>query len=115
MLSLLGLARTALPCRLPSRFPQVRVLHAPRVARAHASTTNTTPSNTSPLRAGMAHWEVLLRARAIESQCYIVAAAQVGVHNASRASYGHAMIVDPWGTVIAQCGGVRCRVLWLWL
>ncbi len=53
---------------------------------------------------GKAHWEILLRARAIETQSYIVAAAQQGLHNGSRATYGHAMIVDPWGTVIAQCG-----------
>ncbi|XP_076448546.1 nitrilase and fragile histidine triad fusion protein NitFhit-like [Babylonia areolata] len=55
------------------------------------------------LTTGMAHWEVLLRARAIENQCYVVAAAQTGKHNAKRTSYGHAMIVDPWGTVVAQC------------
>ncbi|KAG7207850.1 hypothetical protein KM043_009451 [Ampulex compressa] len=52
---------------------------------------------------GAAHWEVLLRARAIETQCYVVAAAQTGTHNKKRVSWGHAMIVDPWGTVIAQC------------
>nr|DBA13892.1 TPA: hypothetical protein GDO54_004918 [Pyxicephalus adspersus] len=52
---------------------------------------------------GMAHWEVLLRARAIENQCYVVAAAQTGSHNQRRTSYGHAMVVDPWGAVIAQC------------
>ncbi|CAC5404188.1 NIT1 [Mytilus coruscus] len=52
---------------------------------------------------GMAHWEVLLRSRAIETQCYVVAAAQTGKHNEKRQSYGHAMVVDPWGTVIAQC------------
>ncbi|XP_068108400.1 deaminated glutathione amidase isoform X2 [Hyperolius riggenbachi] len=52
---------------------------------------------------GMAHWEVLLRARAIENQCYVVAAAQTGSHNQRRASYGHALVVDPWGAVIAQC------------
>jgi len=48
---------------------------------------------------GKAHWEVLLRARAIENQCYVVAAAQFGKHNPKRASYGHAMIIDPWGEV----------------
>lgn len=53
---------------------------------------------------GIYHWEPLLRARAIETQCYVIAAAQVGTHNAKRASYGHAMIVDPWGTKIAECG-----------
>ncbi|XP_069074380.1 deaminated glutathione amidase [Pleurodeles waltl] len=52
---------------------------------------------------GLAHWEVLLRARAIETQCYVVAAAQTGSHNERRASYGHAMVVDPWGSIIAQC------------
>ena len=52
---------------------------------------------------GSAHWEVLLRARAIENQCYVIAAAQSGVHNKKRSSYGHSMIVDPWGTVIAEC------------
>ncbi|XP_036142693.1 nitrilase and fragile histidine triad fusion protein NitFhit isoform X3 [Monomorium pharaonis] len=52
---------------------------------------------------GAAHWEVMLRARAIENQCYVVAAAQTGTHNKKRVSWGHAMIVDPWGAVIAQC------------
>lgn len=52
---------------------------------------------------GMAHWEVLLRSRAIETQCYVVAAAQFGKHNSKRVSYGHSMVIDPWGAVIAQC------------
>ncbi|XP_065068309.1 deaminated glutathione amidase-like isoform X2 [Rhopilema esculentum] len=52
---------------------------------------------------GMAHWEVLLRARAIDNQCYVVAAAQVGQHTEQRRSYGHAMVVDPWGAVVSQC------------
>lgn len=52
---------------------------------------------------GQAHWEVLLRARAIETQSYVVAAAQIGRHNERRASYGHSMIVDPWGRVLAEC------------
>lgn len=53
---------------------------------------------------GRAHWEVLLRSRAVENQCYVVAAAQSGKHNDKRASYGHTMVVDPWGTVVAECG-----------
>ncbi|WBW72995.1 bis(5'-adenosyl)-triphosphatase Nit1 [Schizosaccharomyces osmophilus] len=53
-------------------------------------------------KTGAAHWEVLLRARALDAQSYIFAAAQGGSHNEKRASYGHAMIVDPWGTTIAQ-------------
>ncbi|XP_053134783.1 deaminated glutathione amidase [Hemicordylus capensis] len=52
---------------------------------------------------GAAHWEVLLRARAIETQCYVVAAAQTGQHHDRRTSYGHALVVDPWGSVVAQC------------
>jgi len=52
---------------------------------------------------GAAHWEILLRARAIENQAYVVAAAQIGTYSdGQHRSYGHAMIVDPWGTVIAQ-------------
>jgi predicted amidohydrolase len=51
---------------------------------------------------GRDHWEVLLRARAIENQCYVVAAAQIGDHEPNRTCYGRSMIVDPWGTVIAQ-------------
>jgi len=53
---------------------------------------------------GKAHWEVLLRARAIETQSYVIAAAQVGRHNDKRVSYGHSMIVDPWGVVLADLG-----------
>lgn len=56
---------------------------------------------------GKAHWEVLLRARAIETQSYILAAAQVGRHSKDRVTHGHAMIVDPWGVVVAQCGAAN--------
>ena len=51
---------------------------------------------------GAAHWHVLLRARAIENQCYIVAPAQHGQHSKNRASYGHSLIINPWGEVIAE-------------
>lgn len=51
---------------------------------------------------GKAHWEVLLRARAIETQTYVVAAAQAGHHNEKRESYGHSLIIDPWGRVIGK-------------
>ena len=49
---------------------------------------------------GEAHWESLLRARAIENQCYVVAAAQGGRHNEKRETWGHSMIIDPWGNVL---------------
>jgi len=51
---------------------------------------------------GRAHWEVLLRARAIETQSYVVAANQVGVHSNQRETWGHSMIIDPWGEIIAE-------------
>ncbi len=50
---------------------------------------------------GLAHWQVLLRARAIENQCYVLAAAQGGTHENGRRTYGHSLIVDPWGEVLA--------------
>jgi nitrilase len=51
---------------------------------------------------GAAHWDTLLRARAIENQAYVVAPAQGGVHPTGRRTYGHSMIVDPWGEVLAS-------------
>lgn len=54
---------------------------------------------------GLAHWHALLRARAIESQCYVIAAAQVGQHNEKRRSYGHSLCYDPWGKLLVDAGG----------
>ena len=56
------------------------------------------------LKTGMAHWEVLLRARAIEHQCYVYSSNQCGVHRPGKESYGHSMIIDPWGIKIADTG-----------
>lgn len=55
------------------------------------------------LHTGKDHWQVLLRARAIENLSYVIAAAQFGRHNPKRSTWGKAMIVDPWGVVVAQC------------
>jgi nitrilase len=55
---------------------------------------------------GRAHWEPLLRARAIENQIYLVASAQVGRHASGRQTYGHSMIIDPWGQVLANANTV---------
>ncbi|MGD8318034.1 MAG: carbon-nitrogen hydrolase family protein [Myxococcales bacterium] len=80
------------------RFPELyrRLVDAGAIALAiPAAFTLTT---------GKDHWHVLLRARAIEQQCYVLAAAQTGHHYGRRWSYGHALIVDPWGTVVAECG-----------
>ncbi len=51
---------------------------------------------------GAAHWHVLLRARAIENQAWVVAAAQWGRHNDKRESYGHTMVIEPWGTIVGE-------------
>lgn len=71
------------------------------------------------LATGKEHWEALLRARAIENACYVVAAAQTGRHNERRDTYGHAMAVDPWGTVVAQCkdgtGIALCEIDRAWI
>jgi len=60
---------------------------------------------------GMAHWEILLRARAIENQVYIIAAAQAGRGADGRERFGHSMIVDPWGMILAQADGERDGVI----
>jgi len=60
------------------------------------------------MKTGEAHWETLLRGRAIETQCYVLAAAQVGQHNEDgnkRRSWGHSLAVDPWGKILADLGG----------
>lgn len=84
------------------RFPQLfRAL-----ARKGAKIV-TVPSAFSP-ETGAAHWEVLLRARAIENSCYIIAPAQTGTHDVcagrARKTYGHSMVIDPWGRVTLDAG-----------
>jgi predicted amidohydrolase len=77
------------------RFPELYralALRGARIIRVPSAFTAAT---------GRDHWEVLLRARAIENGCFVVAAGQWGVHGADRHCYGHSMIVDPWGTVLA--------------
>ena len=49
---------------------------------------------------GKAHWELLLRARAVENQCYVIASAQGGEHESGRRTFGHSMIIDPWGEIL---------------
>ncbi|NIJ33637.1 carbon-nitrogen hydrolase family protein [Sphingomonas oligoaromativorans] len=53
---------------------------------------------------GRAHWHILLRARAIEAGCFVVAAAQAGTHEDGRSTYGHSLVVDPWGEVLLDMG-----------
>ena len=54
---------------------------------------------------GAAHWHVLLRARAIEASAFVIAAAQVGTHEDGRTTYGHSLMIDPWGEVLLDMGG----------
>ena len=58
-------------------------------------------------KTGEAHWHTLLRARAIENGCFVFAAAQGGVHENKRSTYGHSLIIDPWGVVLAEATGVE--------
>jgi deaminated glutathione amidase len=61
---------------------------------------------------GEAHWKLLLQARAIETQCYVLAAAQGGDHDGSRSTYGHSMIIDPWGTIEGEATASSPVIQW---
>lgn len=78
--------------RFPGLFQALRAQGAEIISVPSAFTKMT----------GEAHWEILLRARAIENQCVILAAAQVGRHGATRRTWGHTMAVDAWGKILAQ-------------
>jgi predicted amidohydrolase len=60
---------------------------------------------------GRAHWHTLLKARAIENQCFVAAAAQSGVHSGGRETFGHSLVVDPWGHVVLDAGSQSGPVL----
>ncbi|XP_050210937.1 deaminated glutathione amidase, chloroplastic/cytosolic [Mercurialis annua] len=79
--------------RFPELYQQLRFQHEAQILLVPAAFTKIT---------GEAHWEILLRARAIETQCYVIAAAQAGKHNDKRESYGDTLIIDPWGTVVGR-------------
>jgi len=81
------------------RFPK---LHR-TLAEAGAQVISVPAAFTVPT--GEAHWEVLLRARAIETGSFVIAAAQAGSHENGRSTFGHSMIIDPWGKVLAELGG----------
>jgi predicted amidohydrolase len=80
------------------RFPELYREMATRGAEWVA-----VPSAFAP-ETGRAHWEILLRARAIENQAFVLAPAQCGRHSPDRASHGHSLIVDPWGRILAEAG-----------
>ncbi|KAI9157738.1 hypothetical protein LWI28_027204 [Acer negundo] len=79
--------------RFPELYQQLRFKHEAQVLLVPAAFTKLT---------GQAHWEILLRARAIETQCYVIAAAQAGKHNDNRESFGDSLIIDPWGTIVGR-------------
>ena len=83
------------------RFPHLYRLYA----KAGATVLFVPSAFTVPT--GRAHWEVLLRARAIENGAFVVAPAQVGTHDDGRVTYGHSLVVSPWGEVRADLGGER--------
>jgi deaminated glutathione amidase len=78
------------------RFPELY-----RILAVRGATVITIPAAFTKVT-GQAHWEILIRARAIENQAFVVAADQVGVHPEGKESYGGSMIVDPWGEVLAR-------------
>jgi len=80
------------------RFPELYRALAARGARMVAVPSAFT------LETGKDHWHLLLRARAVENQVFLMAPAQFGAHGPNRTSYGHALVVDPWGTILAECG-----------
>lgn len=92
-----ALARIGLTVCYDLRFPELY-----RRLSAEGADLLTIPSAFT-LYTGKDHWEVLVRARAIENLCYVLAPAQVGRNAPSRQTFGNAMIVDPWGVVLARC------------
>ena len=85
------------------RFPELYQ----KLTFAHGAQILLMPSAFA-MKTGEAHWETLLRARAIETQCYVVASAQAGLHNTEgnrRRSWGHSLAIDPWGKIVASFGG----------
>jgi predicted amidohydrolase len=60
---------------------------------------------------GIAHWHTLLRARAIENGCYVIAPAQCGMHPGNRRTYGHALIINPWGEIVAEASEDKAEII----
>jgi len=76
-------------------------LRFPELYRSFGSTDLLVVPAAFTYTTGSVHWEILLRARAIENQCYVLASAQTGVHPNGRHTWGHSMLIDPWGKIVA--------------
>jgi len=105
-------ARTIAPGRTPVAFdgPGARVglsicydLRFPELYRALGEVDLILVPSAFTYATGKAHWEMLLRARAVENQCYVLAAAQGGTHPSGRRTWGHSLLIDPWGEVLDCC------------
>lgn len=81
------------------RFPEL----FRKLARSKPVDTFVIPSAFT-LQTGMDHWELLLRARAVENQCYVIASNQTGTHSPGKQSFGHSMVIDPWGHKLCDTG-----------
>ena len=95
----IGIARLGFAICYDVRFPQLfraEALQGADVLTVPAAFTRQT---------GEAHWHILLRARAIENGAYVIAAAQGGLHEDGRETYGHSLIIDPWGKILAEADG----------
>jgi deaminated glutathione amidase len=79
-------------------------------ALAEAGASFLTVPSAFTVRTGEAHWHTLLRARAIENGCFVFAAAQAGTHESKRQSFGHSLIIDPWGVILAEGGATETGV-----
>ncbi|MDP3691272.1 carbon-nitrogen hydrolase family protein [Bradyrhizobium sp.] len=80
-------------------------------ALAESGASFLTAPSAFTVRTGEAHWHTLLRARAIENGCFVFAAAQAGTHESKRQSYGHSLIVAPWGEILAEGGGTETGIV----
>lgn len=101
----LPIARLGMGICYDVRFPELfrqQALQGAEILSAPAAFTRQT---------GEAHWHVLQRARAIENGSYMISAAQAGLHEDGRETFGHSMVVDPWGRIVAEAGGEGAAVV----
>lgn len=99
------LGRIGLTTCYDVRFPELYL----KLAEKGATTLLIPAAFTAPT--GEAHWHLLTRTRAVEFQCWVIAAAQCGKHNDKRVSYGHSIVVDPWGKIALDMGSTKQNII----